>query len=239
METASGVTHTYSYSYDTAGRLTDVTDNGVLLAHYSYDANGNRISLTLPNGIISGTYDAQDPMLSYGANTFTYAANGELQSKINSATNETTQYIFGNLTTVLLPTGNQITYVLDGENRRIGKKVNGIVVQEFLYQNDLNPISELDSTGAVVSRFAYGTKENVPDYLIRGGVTYRIISDHLGSPRLVINTINGSIVQRLDYDEFGNIISDTNPGFQPFGFGGGIYDRDTKLTRFGAERLQC
>ncbi|MEK7322739.1 MAG: RHS repeat-associated core domain-containing protein [Pseudomonadota bacterium] len=25
-----------------------------------------------------------------------------------------------------------------------------------------------------------------------------------------------------------------NPGFQPFGFAGGIYDQNTKLTRFGA-----
>ncbi len=29
-------------------------------------------------------------------------------------------------------------------------------------------------------------------------------------------------------------ITDTNPGFQPFGFAGGLYDRDTGLTRFGA-----
>jgi RHS repeat-associated protein len=27
---------------------------------------------------------------------------------------------------------------------------------------------------------------------------------------------------------------DTNPGFQPFGFAGGLYDAQTKLTRFGA-----
>lgn len=27
---------------------------------------------------------------------------------------------------------------------------------------------------------------------------------------------------------------DTNPGFQPFGFAGGLYDNDTKLIRFGA-----
>jgi RHS repeat-associated protein len=26
----------------------------------------------------------------------------------------------------------------------------------------------------------------------------------------------------------------SNPGFQPFGFAGGLYDRDTKLVRFGA-----
>ncbi|MBF0550837.1 MAG: RHS repeat-associated core domain-containing protein [Deltaproteobacteria bacterium] len=38
----------------------------------------------------------------------------------------------------------------------------------------------------------------------------------------------------MDYDEFGNVIRDTNPGFQPFGFAGGIYDRDSGLTRFGA-----
>jgi RHS repeat-associated protein len=70
--------------------------------------------------------------------------------------------------------------------------------------------------------------------MIRGGVTYRILTDHLGSPRLIINTMTGQIVQRIDYDEFGNVLTDTNPGFQPFGFAGGIYDNHTKLTRFGA-----
>jgi RHS repeat-associated protein len=74
----------------------------------------------------------------------------------------------------------------------------------------------------------------VPDYLVKGGVTYSIISDHLGSPRLVIDTTTGAIVQRMDYDEFGQVITDTNPGFQLFGFAGGLYDRDTKLVCFGA-----
>jgi hypothetical protein len=68
--------------------------------------------------------------------------------------------------------------------RRIGKKVNGTLVQGFLYQNQLNPVAELDGTGTLVSRFVYGSKGNVPDYLVKGGMTYRIISDHLGSPRL-------------------------------------------------------
>jgi RHS repeat-associated protein len=85
----------------------------------------------------------------------------------------------------------------------------------------------------VVSRFVYGGKVNVPEYMIKGGATYRIVTDHLGSPRLVVNVANGAIAQRLDYDEFGNVTQDTNPGFQPFGFAGGIYDADTKLVRFG------
>jgi RHS repeat-associated protein len=49
----------------------------------------------------------------------------------------------------------------------------------------------------------------------------------------VVNTADGSIAQRLDYDEFGRVTQDTAPGFQPFGFAGGLYDPDTGLVRFG------
>jgi RHS repeat-associated protein len=38
----------------------------------------------------------------------------------------------------------------------------------------------------------------------------------------------------MDYDAFGRVLNDTNPGFQPFGFAGGLYDDDTGLVRFGA-----
>ena len=107
-------------------------------------------------------------------------------------------------------------------------------MQGFLYQNQFNPVAELDGSGDLVSRFVYVSKGNVPDYMVKGGETYRIISDHLGSPRLVVHATTGAIVQRMDYDEFGQVITDTNPGFQPFGFAGGLYDRDTKLVRFGA-----
>jgi RHS repeat-associated protein len=86
----------------------------------------------------------------------------------------------------------------------------------------------------VVSRFVYADKANVPAYLVKGSVTYRIIADHLGSPRLVVNTADGTVVQRMDYEEWGRVILDTNPGFQPFGYAGGLYDRDTGLVRFGA-----
>jgi RHS repeat-associated protein len=142
---------------------------------------------------------------------------------------------FGNLRSVTLPDSTLIEYVIDGQNRRIGKKVNGTLQQGFLYDDQLRILAELDGSGAVVSRFVYGSKVNIPDYMVRNGVTYRIISDHIGSPRLVIDTSTNTIVQRLDYDEFGNILpSSTNPGFQPFGFAGGLYDQHTKLTRFGA-----
>ncbi len=71
------------------------------------------------------------------------------------------------------------------------------------------------------------------DYIVKTGRTYRIITDHLGSVRLVVDAETGGIAQRLDYDEFGRVLQDTSPGFQPFGFAGGLYDPDTELVRFG------
>lgn len=41
------------------------------------------------------------------------------------------------------------------------------------------------------------------------------------------------MAQAIEYDEWGNILSDTNPGFTPFAFAGGLYDLDTKFVRFG------
>ena len=64
---------------------------------------------------------------------------------------ETTTYsydVFGNLTAVTLPSGTQIAYVIDGQNRRIGKKVNGVLTQAFLYGGQLRPAAELDGSGA-------------------------------------------------------------------------------------------
>jgi RHS repeat-associated protein len=51
---------------------------------------------------------------------------------------------------------------------------------------------------------------------------------------LVINVSTGAVAQRLDYDVWGNVVFDSSPGFQPFGFVGGLYDAGTRLTRFGA-----
>jgi RHS repeat-associated protein len=80
----------------------------------------------------------------------------------------------------------------------------------------------------------YGERSNVPEAMTRGGATFRIVSDHLGSVRLVVDASSGSVVQAMSYDPWGNVLSDSSPGFQPFGFAGGLYDRDLSIVRFGA-----
>lgn len=70
--------------------------------------------------------------------------------------------------------------------------------------------------------------------MIGGGQKYQIISDHLGSLRVVVKISDGTIMQKMDHDEYGRVILDTNSGFTPFGFAGGIYDSATGLVRLGA-----
>lgn len=237
-ETVDGITSTYVYVYDDAGRITDVSKNGVAVSQYGYDGNSNRTSATLQGSSVTGTVDNQDKLLTYGNLTYTYNNNnGELLTKTYTPTPQVTTFTHdanGNLISVSLSNSTVVSYVVDGNNRRAGRKVNNVLLQVFLYQSQLQVVAELNGAGTLVSRFVYGSKSNVPDYMIKSGTTYRIISDHLGSPRVVLNASTGVVMQRLDYDEFGRITLDTNPGFQPFGFAGGLYDQDTKMVKFGA-----
>jgi len=42
------------------------------------------------------------------------------------------------------------------------------------------------------------------------------------------------VVKRVEYDSFGNVVADSDLLFEiPFGFVGGLFDRDTGLVRFG------
>jgi YD repeat-containing protein len=195
IETVQGVQNTFDYSYDTAGRLTGVSLNGALTPTntYAYDLNGNRTSGSILGFVSNGTYDNQDRLTQYGNTSYAYTANGELQSKTISG--QTTQYsydVLGNLKAVTLPNSTQIDYLIDGRNRRVGKKVGGTLVQGFLYEGQLSPVAELDGANNVVSRFVYASRVNVPDYMIKDGVTYRLITDHLGSVRLVVNVATGA-----------------------------------------------
>ncbi len=238
VEMIEGVTRTYDYGYDAAGRLDTVTIDGILEADYDYDLNGNRLSKTTPGGTETGTYDDQDRMLIYGGASYTYTANGEMLTKTAGA--EVTSFgydVFGNLLGVDLPDSTAIDYVVDAKNRRIGKKVDGVLDRAFLWENSLAPSAELDDTGTVVTRFVYATRRNVPDYLLKDGSTFRILHDHLGTPRLAIDVASGTVAHRLDTDDWGVVVADTGPGWMPFGFGGALADPDLQLVRLGARDL--
>jgi RHS repeat-associated protein len=234
-ETIEGEHHVYSYEYDAAGCLSAVRGDGQRTVAFQYDANGNRLALITSSGRRDAEFDALDRILSDGAVSFHHTPNGQRAAK--TVEGKTTKYRYdglGNLMGVTLSDGRAIDYVLDGQARRLVKRVNGERIQAFLYRDLLSPIAELGRDNEVLSRFVFGERKHVLAYIVKGGVVYRVLTDHLGSPRLIVNANDGAVVQRLDYDEFGNVVRDTNPNFQPFAFAGGVYDADTKLLHFGA-----
>jgi RHS repeat-associated protein len=234
-EVVEGRPVTWGYVYDPAGRLESVTRDGAPHAAYEYDPNGNRVRTVSAGGVVPGSYDAQDRLLAYGDASYGYGAGGELAYRAVGA--DTTRYeydVLGNLRSATLPGGTRIEYLVDAANRRIGKRVDGILRQGLLYGGRFTPVAELDGAGQVVSRFVYATHPHVPDYMEKDGRTYRLVHDHLGSVRLVVDAETGEVKQRLDYDPWGRVVHDSDPGFQPFGFAGGLYDADAGLVRFGA-----
>jgi RHS repeat-associated protein len=72
--------------------------------------------------------------------------------------------------------------------------------------------------------------------MLQGGNIYRIVSDQLGSVRLVVNIDDSSdVLFAANYSAFGILevlvgVSDV----VPFGFAGGVFDEATGLVRFGA-----
>ena len=188
QEQINGSAHSWAMTYDARARLESVVLDGVTTT-YEYDPNGN---LTGVNGGTFGTYDAQDRAVTIssptsGLWTMSYTNNGELLDKIGLGQTYSFAYdLSSNLRSVEASgaTSASIAYVIDGLNHRIGKTLtpsSGSVVSEgLLYDEQGRVVAELDGSNNVLSMFVYGLKPNVPDYMMRGGVAYRIVSDWRG-----------------------------------------------------------
>ncbi len=133
-----------------------------------------------------------------------------------------------------------VTYDQDAVGRSIARRVGGSVMARGTYHGT-PPVAEYDGGWGLQRVFVYGTRGHVPDYVlaIEGGtwVPYRVVTDHLGSVRRVVRVSDGAVVQRMSYDAYGRVLVDEVASAWsalPFGYAGGIYDRGTKLVRFGA-----
>ncbi|MGE4554391.1 MAG: RHS repeat-associated core domain-containing protein [Desulfovibrionaceae bacterium] len=237
---------TRAFQYDAAGRLARVLSNGGLAESYQYDAEGrrereingrrghlerrffygpdNRLLMTRSGlGCVSYEHDAAGfrsarvEMGGYGANRpervtrFRYAPDGRLLA-------------------AGLPDGRAVEYAHDAQGRRAEKKVNGRAIERYEWLDRIR-LRRVVSDG-VAMEFLY-SGGRLPDLMVRGGRTYRLYFDQVGSLRVVADE-TGNAVKDVLYDSFGNVLEDANPAFRvPIGFAGGLHDPDTGLVRFG------
>ncbi len=235
-EIVAGVTSNYIYTYDTLGRLLTVTKDNSLVEAYQYNANGTRIYEMNTLKGISGrnlSYSDEDHLLTAGNVSYQYDLDGFLINKTDGT--DVTQYDYssrGELLNVILPDSTLIEYIHDPSGRRIAKKINGAITEKYLWQGLTRLLAVYDSGDNLIMRFEYADGR-MPAAMTKAGVSYYLVYDQVGSLRMVVDG-SGNVVKVIDYDSFGNIISDSDPAFEvPFGFAGGLHDRDTNLVRFG------
>lgn len=241
-ESIGGDTITWTYGYDGSGRLVSASRNGTGVT-YTYDVNGNRVAG--PGVSASDTeYDVRDLVVRYGDRHFTHGPAGDLRTETQGELTTVFDYdIEGSLRSIVATEGSEDLFDLSYGTDPLGRRhhrVEGLggatESRSWRYRDDLL-VAEYDDDGARRLRFVHGTSDMVPDYLVdtsgTSAVTAAIIRDGTGSPRLVVDVATGQVLQRLDFDEFGVVLLDTAPGYQPFGFHGGLHDPLTGLVRMG------
>lgn len=235
-ETVGGASVNYSYNYDDLGRLLTVNKDGALVEEYRYDGVGRRTyEMNTARGIVgrSSSYSDEDHLISAGQANYQYDLDGFLTTKTDLAGITAYNYSSrGELLNVVLPDSKIIEYLHDPQGRRIAKKVNGVIVEKYLWQGLTRLLAVYNGSNALVMRFQYADGR-MPVTMTNESATYYLGYDQVGSLRLVTDS-NGNAVKQVDYDSFGNILTDSNPTFTiPFGFAGGLHDRDINLVRFG------
>jgi RHS repeat-associated protein len=179
------------------------------------------------------TYSDEDHLLTTGGVTYEYDLDGFLTKKTDGTNLTAYDYSSrGELLSVILPDGTAIEYLHDPLGRRIAKRVNGVIVKKYLWHGMTRLLAVYDGSNNLLMRFKYA-EGRMPVSMMRSDGTYYFTYDQVGSLRVVADN-TGTAVKIIDYDSFGNIINDTNPSFViPFGFAGGLHDRNTGLVRFG------
>jgi len=179
-------------------------------------------------------YDEEDRLYEAGGTAYRHDEDGFLVSKTQGTQVTTYDYsLRGELLSVTLPDGTLIQYVHDPLGRRIAKKVNGTVTEKYLWQGLTRLLAVYDGDSNLIMRFEYADAR-MPVAMTKDGVKYYLAYDQIGTLKAVADS-SGTVLLKRQYDSFGNILNEeTSLPFEvPFGFAGGLYDKDTGLVRFG------
>ena len=214
-----GVTKLEQYGYDYFDRLTNVIygDSGVinntaLSVSYTYDGNGNRLTMTTKTNntvteIRSYTYGNENRLLTVTnqsgllLNAYTYDPAGNRIEK--AATNNTAFYTYDerNLMTSYGDLTNQIVYTYNGDAQRVNQTLNGTPTTYVIDANRslFEVIQERNSSSVVTTSYTFGATRLAT---WNGSAVTFELTDRLGSVRFVTD-MSRNVLQSYNYDVFG------------------------------------
>jgi RHS repeat-associated protein len=188
--------------------------------HYTYDAVGNRQSLTTHEDVVNYQYDAANRLTSINGQAYTWDNNGNLLSDgvrtySYDHANRLTSVTSGTLTT---------EFVYNGAGDRVARTVDG-VTSEYV----LDPAAGLtqvlqETTGGQTTSYLYGA-----DLLAQydSGTWAYHVDDGLGSVRQLADP-TGQVVQGYSFSPFGVPLGES--GGEPYGYTGEQWDASAGLV---------
>ena len=221
---------TTNYSYDNIYELLSATQGSTATESYTYDPVGNRLSNLSGSGWSNNT---SNELTSRPGVTYTYDANGNTQTMVNSSGTTTYSWDFENrLTSVTLPgSAGTVTFKYDPFGRRVYKS-SSVGTSIYAFDGD-NLIEETNSGGSVVGRYSQGLRIDEPLAELRSGATSYYQADGLGSITTLSNPA-GAVAANYTYDSFGNIIAASGSIVNSFRYTGREWDSETSLYYYRA-----
>ncbi len=219
---------TYSYSYDSASRVTGATRPGLPDEDFTYDRVGNRTSSADSD---TWSYNPNNELVGYGDVSYTYDANGNTTMK--NAAGQVAAYTYNaqdQLELVNLPDGRIASYRYDPFGRRVSKTVAGVTTYYLYSQEGL--VGEYDATGAPIRTYGWkpgslwGTN---PVFMTEGGSYYYYHNDQLGMPQKMTDEA-GNVVWSAVYTVFGGAyVEPASTVTNNLRFPGQYFDSETGL----------
>jgi len=187
-----------AFTYDATGnRLTKQAASGSPLSNYTYPNTSHRLLSTGPTGnVITRGYDAMGNTTSIGSLNFTYDDTGRM-SVVKNGSTQLRQY----------------SYNARGERTR--KSHTGFVndTQKMIYDENGHLLGDFDNGNNIIDEYIWMDDRPVGVVVGTGTTVDYVESDHLGTPRAVIDPTPNTAVWSwaLTGDPFGESTPNQDP----------------------------
>jgi len=205
---------TWTFAYDSQGRLTSRTNPVRGITSYTYNDDGTAASVTDPDGVTATfSHDALRrltgiTLAGISATAITYDANGRV-TRLTDPGGRAYQFSYdtnGNLTAITDPQGNVASYSYDAMDRPV-RMIDRTGAVRTIGYDALGRISEMTDPSGAVRSFQYDSLDRVVG-MTRGGVTWQTGYDAegvvnsrttpLGCTTEYVTDVLGQVTQKTD-----------------------------------------
>ena len=184
--------------------------------------------------VTASVFDIANRLTEDDAFTYTYDANGNLETKTDKVTLAVTTYTYDaqdQLIQIDFPDLTTASYRYDGVGRRIEKDVNGAITRYIYDREDI--LLEYDGTNTLLARYSHGERRDKPFSVERGGQSFFYQADHQGSVTQITDAA-GFVVNFYEYDSYGRIEASIEGIANPFTYTGREQDPESGLYYYRA-----